>query len=452
MPSAIWTLVRIIRQRRIQERSGRWTRTRLQAHQQARLADLRRFVLRASPFYARFHKALEARPFGDLPVLSKATLMEEFDQLVTDRSLRLAELESYLNQPQGELYYRGRYIVLSTSGSTGRRGVFVYSRDEWLAGMAALTRPISWQRSGGSRRPQRGALIASGTWWHYSARAGAALNSKLLPIRRIDAAAPLSQIVAQLNEWQPVGLAAYPSVLRQLVQEQSAGRLRIALRNIATSAEVLTEEDRRAAQRAWGARLYDTYGATEYAPIASECAFGHRHLFENGALIEIVDRHGRAVPDGEPGEQVLLTVFDRRVQPLIRYALSDVVRILPGECECGRPYRMIERIEGRIEDVLQFARRDDPGARVPIHPNIFHQELERVPASGWQVIQRGDALSVNLLELRDEAVVSQLPARLRAVLESRNARVSEITVQRVAQLQRGASGKAPLIRSLESPG
>src|SRR5581483_2377492 len=80
---------------------------------------------------------------------------------------------------------------------------------------------------------------------------------------------PLELIVHRFNACQPEVLMAYPSVLRALAQEQIAGGLHIPLRIVATFAEVLPAETRQVVQEAWQVRLRDTYGATEYAPIAS---------------------------------------------------------------------------------------------------------------------------------------------------------------------------------------
>ncbi len=426
----------------------RWTRAELELHQTARVSELRRFALEQSPFYRRFHRGLETRALSELPILTKATMMENFDDLVTDRSLRLSDAEAFLAQNQGADLFRNRYIVLSTSGSTGRRGVFLFSTSEWITALAGITRPMSWAGlSGGLQKPPRSAMIASTTPWHYSARVTMSLASRLLPALRLDAADPLETMVQRLNEWQPVVLAGYPSVLRQLAEEQIAGRLRITLRSIATSAEVLTDETRRRVHQAWGLRMYDTYGATEYAPIAAECAYGRKHLFEDGAVIEVVDEQGRAVPPGVSGDRILLSIFDRWTQPLIRYEISDMVRPLEGDCECGRKFRLIESIEGRLEDVLYFPRRDGRGAPLSAHPNLFHQVLETVPAAGWQVVQDDDSLSILLAGLRDSSVCEPLSRTVRELLEAQGAVVPPVQVRAVDVLERGATGKAPLILS-----
>jgi len=55
----------------------------LEIHQAGALRDLREFAYSRSRFYQRFHKGLTTRPLHELPVLTKATLMEKFDDLVT---------------------------------------------------------------------------------------------------------------------------------------------------------------------------------------------------------------------------------------------------------------------------------------------------------------------------------------------------------------------------------
>jgi phenylacetate-CoA ligase len=446
--SGLLTLLRVGWQRHAQERSSSWSREQLERHQTRRLQALRTFVADRSPFYQRFHRGLEQRPLQDLPILSKATLMENFDSLVTDRQIRLEQAERYLREPPTGRLFLDRYVVLSTSGTTGRRGVFLFDPAEWIAAIAAITRPISWSGAARNlRNPPRSALIASATPWHYSARIGKSLSTRLLPTLRLDAGEPLPVLVQKLNAWQPTALAVYPSVLTQLADEQVAGRLRIPLQNVATSAEVLTAETRRRVEQAWGIRVFDTYGATEYAPIAAECRLGNKHLFEDRAIIEVVDEQGRAVAPGERGERILLTLLERRTQPLIRYEISDMVRELPGECGCGRRFRMIESIEGRVEDVLFFPRYDGANGQVAIHPNLLHEILETVPATGWQVVHDEQGITVFLTGSVADAAREQLRARVAHMLAAQGAQKTSVTVRMTAELQRGATGKAPLIVS-----
>lgn len=436
----------VLWRRRQLERSCAWSRERLKAHQRRAIGRLREFAYARSPFYRRFHAAL-ARPFEELPILTKAALMENFDQLVTDRKLRLADLDAFLRDADADALFRNRYVVLATSGSTGLRGIFVFDRNEWITALASIARPMGWAGVKQSFvRPRRMALVASTTPWHYSAHVARLFSNPLIPSLQLDAAEPLDAMVRRLNEFQPEVLAAYPSVLRQLANEQRAGRLQIKLSSAATSAEVLTDETRRRVYEAWGIRTFDTYGASEYAPLAAECASGRRHLVEDGALIEVVDDRGQPVPPGTQGERVLLTVFDRFTQPLIRYEISDMLTPAEGGCPCGRPFALVASIEGRQEDVLAFPARDATGSSVDVHPNAFHELLETVPAAAWQVSAEADRLRILLVDLRPDFSTGALADSVRTRLATLGADAGAISVERVKALERGRTGKAALIR------
>jgi phenylacetate-CoA ligase len=442
--ASLWTLVRVLRERAVQERSCRWTQQQLQLHQAKSLAALRQVVQLRSPFYREFHRGLEHRPLEALPILTKALLMERFDDLVTDRHVRLADAEAYL-KAGGEGLFLDRYVVLATSGSTGLRGVFLFDSREWIRAIAAITRPIAWASAArNSRRPPRAALIAAGGSWHYSSRVGAALANRVAPALRLDAATPIPELVSRLNSWRPEALATYPSVLRQLAAEQLAGRLSIPLTNVATSAEVLTADVRALVRRAWSIPVQNTYGATEYAPIASECPEGNLHLFEDGAIIEVVDDRGQAVPDGERGARLLLTVFGRYTQPLIRYELSDLVSASDAACPCGRPYRIVSAIDGREEDILEFTGAN--GQPVAVHPNQFHEVLEHAAVEAWQIEHTSSALLVRLVGASPEATAA-VDGGLRGRLHALGVDVPTIEIRNEARVERGASGKAPLIIS-----
>jgi phenylacetate-coenzyme A ligase PaaK-like adenylate-forming protein len=125
--ASLWKLVRVLSERALQERSCRWTAARLAHHQTKSVARLREFALTHSPFYREFHRGLEQRPLQQLPILTKSEMMERFDDLVTDRDVKLADAEAYLRTQDGAKLFRDRYVVMSTSGSTGRRRVSVWA-------------------------------------------------------------------------------------------------------------------------------------------------------------------------------------------------------------------------------------------------------------------------------------------------------------------------------------
>ena len=279
----------------------RWTPEQLQAHQARALRQLRDHAYAHSPFYQRFHAGRTDRPLTELPVLTKAMVMEHFDQLVADPAIRLADNERF----------RGRYWVAATSGTTGRRGIFLWDLDEWVEVLASYNRSLEWAgANAGLTRRMRMAVVSSTTPWHRSARVGATVRSPWVQTLRIDSGDPLEQTLQRLDRFQPQVLVAYASMLRLLAFEQAAGHLHIAPDRVFSASEVLTGETRRRIDQAWGKQPFDVDAATETAGIASECQFHTGlHLFEDLVVTEVVDGDDQPLPPGVPGEKILVTVL-----------------------------------------------------------------------------------------------------------------------------------------------
>src|SRR5215469_8203897 len=96
----------------------RWTRQQLEDYQARALQACRNYAYEHSPFYQRFHRGLTDRPLQELPVLTKTMLMEQFDELVTDRTIRLEDVRQYMADPGGQEHFLNQYRVMATSGST----------------------------------------------------------------------------------------------------------------------------------------------------------------------------------------------------------------------------------------------------------------------------------------------------------------------------------------------
>jgi phenylacetate-coenzyme A ligase PaaK-like adenylate-forming protein len=430
-------------------RRERWSRQQLETHQARSLRRLRSYAYAHSPFYRQFHEGLYDRPLQELPVLTKAAMMEHFDELVTDRAIRLSDVERHMLTLQGDERFLGRYRVNATSGSTGRRGLFLFNHAEWVTILASFIRAHEWQEGANYFPPRmRLAAVVSPTPWHMSRRGSATLQSSWTPTLRLSASDHVETMVSRLNEFQPELLGAYPSVMRALANEQLAGRLHIAPRYVYTGAEVLTPETRRRIEEAWGrGKLFDIYGATESGSLAAECIHHTGlHLFEDQVIFEVVDLDNKPVPPGVYGDKLLITVLFNRTQPLIRYEISDSVQVAEKQgCPCGRPFTLISGIQGRMEDILHFT--GETGGEVAIDPTVFDQVMDRVPAGEWQVVQEVEGLDILLSGAPEGFSDDKLVEDLRLALAAHGARVPAIRVRRVSAIPRSATGKAPLIKS-----
>ena len=440
--------------RQLRQHEG-WTRSQLEAHQSQALRRLRDYAYAHSPFYQRFHGGLFARPLQELPVLTKAMLMEHFDEVVTDRSIRLEAVREFAAARMEGKLFLNRYWVTATSGSSGQPGFFLFNEPEWLTIVASFARGQEWSGAEISLlRRRKMATVASISPWHMSSQVAATAKTWWTPSLRLPASEPLDSIVQRLNDWQPDILIAYASMARILADEQLAGRLHIRPSKTFTSSEILTDETRRRVKAAWGDEPFNQYGATETADIAAEyrkCR--HMHLFEDLVIVEVVDEHHRPVPPGTYGAKLLVTTLFSRTQPLIRYELNDSVRLATetpaprnGGCPSGLPFAIVENIQGRVEDALLLPAKS--GGRMAIQPLVFNRVMDILPMSGWQIVQRADdSLTVLLSGVREGLVDTALADSLREALTAQGVNAPSIQVQRVAMIPKTTSGKAPLIKA-----
>jgi phenylacetate-coenzyme A ligase PaaK-like adenylate-forming protein len=338
---------------------------------------------------AWFRKVLAGRdpaatPLDALPVSHKAELMAHFADWVTDPALSLVALNEFTRQPQriGEAFL-GRYMVWESSGSSGEPGVFVQDRAAMAVydALEACRRP---GRTGGWpgwmdpwRLHERIAFVGA-TSGHFASIVSIERLRRLNPVlagrtRSLSFLQPLERLAEQLEAARPTVLATYPSAAHVLAQEQVCGRLRLDLREVWTGGETLTPAMRRFIQQAWPCSVHDSYGASEFLAMASECRLGQLHLNADWFILEPVDERGRAVPAGTAGSTTLLTSLANHVQPLIRYDLGDRVVLAAEPCACGSCLPVVQ-VQGRRDDVLHVA-----GARralVPLLPLAITTVLE----------------------------------------------------------------------------
>ncbi|MCO4275989.1 phenylacetate--CoA ligase family protein [Pseudarthrobacter sp. HLT3-5] len=427
-----------------------WDPPRIKEHQERALQDLRDAAYMGSAFYRRHHAGLFDAPLDQLPPVTKADLMENFDDAVTARGLTLAAVEDHLLAlTQGGdpgIPWKGRWWAAATAGTTGRRGTFIWNRSEWATVLASYARAYDWAGiPAGFGRPLKVALVSSLVPTHQSAVVGASLRSALVPMLRLDVTAPMHETVAALNGFQPRVLVGYASGLLPLAAEQLTGRLRISPQGVMSASEVLTPQAAADLEAAWGTAPFDVYAATETAGIASPCEYRNRHIYEDLLIIEPVDQSGKAVPPGTTGARILVSVLFSRTLPLIRYEMSDSISLGGRGCPCGRSFAMLENIEGRLEDILQLPGRQDT---VNIHPIVFHHVLDQASSSGWQVIQEPYGLRILVAGLTPGTSAEGVRAAVAGALTAAGAAQTPLEVRVVEHVERTLLGKAPFVRAL----
>lgn len=415
------------------------------------LSVLRAHAYANSPFYQRFHSGRFDRPLQQLPVLTKKNLMENWNEVTTDRNLRLDELREFIESRDVPRLFRNQYVASTTSGSTGLKGVFAFNRNEWLWGVASHGRATAWAgaRIGLLHRP-RLAIVSSTKPWCKSLLVGASVDTPVLPTLRLDSTDSLQWTVERLNAFQPDILVAYAETANALALQQLAGELRISPRLVFASSEVFTASARERIAKAWGSEPFNAYAATETALMAADCAHHRLHLAEDLVIAEVVDSDNRPVPPGAYGEKVLVTVLFGRTIPLIRYELSDRVALadLPAPCACGKPFAVLAGIQGRVEDTMFLE--GAGGVPVAMKPDIFHAVLEPAHVDGWQVVQENaTAITVSIVGPQVGYDELDLTDKIRSRLREHGAHDPVVQIRVVEKLQQSLTGKTPLVRALK---
>ena len=333
---------------------------------EARLRRMLAYAQKEIPFYSRRLGDLDpARcSLSDVPVVTKAQMMEEFADTIADEDIQLDDVVRFLDSTDRQsCWFRGRYLVSKTSGTTGDPGYFLNDIYSWKTLRAVIfsrvhrdrMQPWNYARFSFGRRYRMAFLIVD-TTTSVSRQimpeptSGTALFAKirLFPIRD-----SMERNIEELNDFCPHYLHAYPTYLEPIAHAKLSGNsVRFNPEVISLSSEPFTPTARHAVRNAFPrATIAEQYGTTECMALANECKAGRLHLNADYATVEPVDEHDKPVPVGTFSHHILLTNLINFVQPIIRYRIDDSIRLTGERCPCGRSLPVME-IDGRNDDIF----------------------------------------------------------------------------------------------------
>lgn len=418
-----------------------WSRDDLLRHQHERLRDLLHVAATGSPFHRRRLAGIDLAAVTPtdltaLPVMTKQDLMDRFDEVLTDRSLTRAIAEAHLRTVgEDPVLLHDRFLVLTSGGSSGQRGVYVLSRNDALGfvsavlrgGMARLAAQMGWPPP---RRVPIALVLAPRAI--HATRAMSAMAAGVGRLTQLPATRPLEEIIAGLNEAQPLLLAAYASVLAQLADAAADGRLRIAPQMILSNGEQLTEELRERITAGFGLPPGNAFASSE-GLIGSAPPGGEVVTFASDrAIVEFVDAADQPVAPGTRADHVLVTNLTNEVQPLIRYRLDDVMTEQRPEAGHGHQRATLH---GRDDDSIRLG-------SVVVHPLSVRSVILRHPAvrEHQVVVTPGSPPGDETVHLRLVAsgpvAVSQIEQEVAAALRGAGAGSVRVTAAVVDRLER----------------
>lgn len=374
-----------------------------------------------SPFYRAHWAGHDLTDWRTLPTVDKAAMMANFDRFNTVGVTGAAALDAALRAEQSRDFRPtvGPYTVGLSSGTSGHRGAFLVSPAEqgaW-AGLI-LARALHRLRRGGVR-----VAFFLRSFSNLYAQA----NGRLVELRYFDLMTPLPAAVAQLNTFQPHIVIGPPSLLGLLADAQAAGALRLALDRLISVAEVIEPQDEQRLAAVFQAPVHQIYQCTE-GLLAVSCAQGSLHIQEDVVALQLepLDASGAWCTP-------IVTDLWRRTQPIIRYRLNDVVRLAPAPCPCGSPFRVIQTIAGRCDDLCYFF--DSTGTRRPVFPDTLRRAilLSSDAILDYEIVQERDGqLQIHLLAEAAtpfDAVANAVSATVQSTLVSYHLQPAAVTVQ-----------------------
>jgi phenylacetate-CoA ligase len=348
------------------------TRAELEAAKQQKFRALIRYVCERAPYYANIirERGLDVNTCraGDFPVLTKAILMANFNDIVTDRRVSKEIIADFLTRstdPRERLF--NEITVMHTSGTSGEVGYFVYARPDYARLRAAAMRNRKVYRGllpGFGRRLRRLRLAFYGaTGGHFAGVTGMAsmqtgIQRLFVDARSFEVNTPLPAVIEGLNRFKPDALWGYTTALKMLGDEQRAGRLQIRPAAIAASGEMVTKADMQFLSAAFdGATALSMYACTEHLMLGISNPNGESMmLMDENLIFEFYEDHS-----------VITNLFNYTL-PLIRYRMSDILRPISAP---GAAHILIENLVGRTEQMPVFV--NGRGTKDFISPHIINE-------------------------------------------------------------------------------
>ena len=314
-----------------------WPREKIESLRKEKLSRLLHYCYKHSPYYREQFELIGAKPddfqspadLVNFPVLEKETLRDR--------------IKEFLN-PEAD---QSDWMRYSSSGSTGIPLELWYHPSERLRMGFTITRTFlfhglkPWNRMANLTEPRH--FESRNRWYH---RLGL-MNEKFLSIFE-DSDVNLATL-RKINPYLIIGFPSILMIIGRKMQQDNGLLLRPKL--MFTLAEVLTEKDRQVLREQWGTDPVDVYGSNETGFIAFQCQKRQGYHINSDSLhVEILNGNTVANP-GERGE-IVVTSFDLRVMPIIRYRVGDITHRLKGTCSCGCNFPLLGPVAGRSDGFI----------------------------------------------------------------------------------------------------
>ena len=373
---------------------------------------------------------------------------EDLERLpMLDRELARKRPELFLSEARRA---RGA-LTFSTNGTTGTPLRVHTDRRSLLANMGYGEReraPVI-EGTGGSFRPKE--LYVGNETSTMKTVVSFYEQSTFLPVRPrrrfVSVREPIERIAALTRAERPDLLVGYGGWIQLFFSTVAARGLEIhPPKMVMYMAEALPHGGRELIEGTFGIPVMSRYSAAEAFKIAFYCERRTGfHLHEDLCHVRVVGADGATARPGEVGRIVLSNLVNRATV-LLNYPVGDLGAIAAEPCPCGRSFRLLSELEGRVEDLLRL-----PDGRF-VHPRAVWQVFQGDPdVLQYQLTQHEPDRFALRLATVDGPAYERAEARARPLLQSLLGPDPRIEARRVSESEPRGDGKFRAVSSLVRP-
>jgi phenylacetate-CoA ligase len=211
--------------------------------------------------------------------------------------------------------------------------------------------------------------------------------------------------------------------------------------------EALPHGGREVIEGSFGIPVMSRYAAAEAFRIGFYCERRTGfHLHEDVTHVRVVGADGATLGPGEVGRLVISNLVNRG-SVLLNYPVGDLGSISSERCPCGRTFKLLSELEGRVEDIMTL-----PDGR-SVHPRavweVFQGDTDLIQ---YQLTQHEpDRFELWLVTVDDEAF-RRVEQRARPLLQDLLGTGARIAIGRRGESEQRGDGKFRAVVSLcQSP-
>ncbi len=229
------------------------------------------------------------------------------------------------------------------------------------------------------------------------------------------------QLMAELKLTGYVGVPSFLQAIIELAEQEGKDfRRDFHLEIAVTAGEMLTAASRNRLEEDYGILVRQFLATADVGAIAYECGEKNGMHFADYRIIEVVDPEtGKQLGPGQVGE-VVVTLLENPVYPLIRFGTGDLSYYEEEPCPCGRTSPRLMKLVGRVDQVTKVR-------GMFIHPSQVEEVVAAFPEiqTAQAVVEREqdrDKLTFRAVlaaTSSQEAMASSLQEKIRNVLKLR---------------------------------